>query len=359
ALGTLSVTYAREGNYFSLNDIDESRRSAVLKADSSGLYRPVTWFLDPGEKQGSILLKADASGIYHPLPEVTSRIVSVGNRRSGNDYRTMTLRFFDGEEPYKYEGNASYAARLDIVAKGVHHSDKPGAAIFAFTGSGSERPLVTQGESDPPSAHILGFGDKAGAGGEDPAAVKFFPKTGDISVTYTREGNYFSLNDIDERKRSAALKIDGAGLYRPVTWYLDTGDRQDSVLLKADSSGEYQPVTDAVPRIVSVGNRRSGNEYRTVTLRFFNGEEPYIYEKDAGYAVKLDIVIKGGHHSGKPGAAPFVFTGPGQAAPSEAEDEPVGDVSLSDGESAQDEKQPDGEASLSDGGEGNDSGEDE
>ncbi|MCL1875379.1 MAG: hypothetical protein FWF87_03870 [Synergistaceae bacterium] len=331
--GDISVTYARDGNFFPLNDIDESRRSALLELDSSGQYRPAAWFIDSGERQGSALFKADAAGIYHPVPDVASRIVSVGNRRSGNDYRTVTLRFFNGEEPFQYEENSSYIVRLDIIAKGVHHSDKPGAAVFAFTGSGSERPLATQSESGQSVAHILGFGDKVGAGGEDPATAKFFPRTGDISVTYTRDSNCFSLNDINERQRSVALKIDAAGLYRPVTWYLDTGDKQGSVLLKADPSGEYQSAPDATPRIVSVGNRRAENDYRTVTLRFFNGSDPYQYEKDATYAVRFDIVIKGGHHSSKPGAA-FAFTGQGssQATPNEMEDEPKADASIPDNE---------------------------
>jgi len=323
ALGTISVAYARESNYFSLNDIDESRRSVILKADSPGLYRQVAWFFDPGDKQESILLKADVSGIYHPLPEITSRIVSVGDRRSGNDYRTLTIQFFDGEKPYQYEKDASYAVRLDLIMPNKYrHSVKPGAALFVFTGSGSERALETLDEGGVSAGLILGYGITTGGGGEDPATVKFFPKTGEISVTYARDSNYFSLNDIDERRRSAVLKIDGSGLYRPVAWYFDPDDKQESILLKADESGIYHPLPEVTSRIVKVGDRRSGNDYRTLAIQFFSGEKPYQYEKDASYAVRPDLIMPNKyHHSVRPGAALFTFTGSGSKRALETRDE--------------------------------------
>jgi hypothetical protein len=65
---------------------------------------------------------------------------------------------------------------------------------------------------------------------------------------------------------------------------------------------------------VGVGNRRSGNEYRTMTLRFYSGETPYQYEAGARYAIRFDIVTKGGHHSTRTKAGPFTFTG-GAAPP--------------------------------------------
>ena len=110
---------------------------------------------------------------------------------------------------------------------------------------------------------------------------------GELKVTYIYSGNYFDLDDINEP--------------------------QASRLYKADANGSLREVGGVTSKIISTDDARSASAtyYGAVVIAFYSGDTPYIFEKNAYYAVMFDIIANEYHHSTVKDGNPFVFIGGG------------------------------------------------